>query len=46
MRIVTGLVVIALIALLGATLFYVYGVWTTIGGPETGAKHARTRIFG
>jgi len=34
MRIVTGLVVIALIALLGATLFYVYGVWTTIGGPD------------
>ena len=31
MRIVAGLVVVALMALLGATLYYAYGVWTELG---------------
>lgn len=31
MRIVFGLIVIALMALLGASLFYAYGIWTALG---------------
>ena len=34
MRIVTTLVVLALIALLGATLYYAYGVWTDLGAAD------------
>lgn len=31
MRIVFGLIVIALMALLGGSLFYAYGIWTALG---------------
>jgi hypothetical protein len=31
MRIVFGLIVIALMGLLGASIFYAYGLWTTLG---------------
>ena len=31
MRIVFALIVIALMALLGASLFYAYGIWTALG---------------
>jgi len=34
MRIVTGLIFVALIALLGATLYYAFGVWTELGGAD------------
>lgn len=34
MRIVTGLIVVALIALLGATLYYAFGVWTELGAAD------------
>ena len=34
MRIVTALVVVALIALLGATLYYAYGAWTDLGAAD------------
>jgi len=34
MRIVFGLIVIALMALLGASLFYAYGIWTALGAAD------------
>ena len=34
MRIVMAVVVIALMALLGASLFYAYGIWTTLGATD------------
>ena len=34
MRIVTALVIVALLALLAAALYYVYGTWTTLGGGD------------
>jgi hypothetical protein len=34
MRIVMALIVIALMALLGASLYYAYGVWTALGAAE------------
>ena len=34
MRIVMAFVVIALMALLGASLFYAFGIWTTLGAAD------------
>ena len=34
MRIVFGLIVIALLALLGASVFYAYGLWTALGAAD------------
>ena len=34
MRIVMALIVIALMALLGAALYYAYGVWTALGAAD------------
>ena len=34
MRIVIGLIVIALMALLGASLYYAYGIWTALGAAD------------
>ena len=34
MRIVFGLIVIALMALLAASLFYAYGIWTALGAAD------------
>src|SRR4029079_11525327 len=34
MRIIFGLLVIALMALLGASLFYAYGIWTALGAAD------------
>ena len=34
MRIVMAVVVIALMALLGASLFYAYGIWTALGAAD------------
>jgi hypothetical protein len=34
MRIVMGLIVIALMALLAASLYYAYGIWTTLGAAD------------
>ena len=34
MRIVFGLIVIALMGLLGASLFYAYGIWTALGAAD------------
>ena len=34
MRIVFGLIVIALMALLGASIFYAYGIWTALGAAD------------
>jgi hypothetical protein len=34
MRIVMGFVVIALMALLGASVFYAYGIWTALGAAD------------
>jgi hypothetical protein len=34
MRIVFALIVIALLALLGASLFYAYGIWTALGAAD------------
>lgn len=34
MRIVMTLVVIALMALLGASIYYAYGIWTTLGAAD------------
>ena len=34
MRIVFGLIVIALMGLLGGSLFYAYGIWTALGAAD------------
>jgi hypothetical protein len=34
MRIVMALIVIALMALLGASIYYAYGIWTTLGAAD------------
>jgi len=34
MRIVFGLIVVALMALLGASIFYAYGIWTALGAAD------------
>jgi hypothetical protein len=34
MRIVVGLIVAALMALLGASIYYAYGTWTTLGAAD------------
>jgi hypothetical protein len=34
MRIVKALIIVALLALLGAVIYYVYGTWTTLGGGD------------
>ena len=34
MRIVMGLIVIALMALLAASLYYAFGIWTTLGAAD------------
>jgi hypothetical protein len=34
MRIVMALVIVALMALLGASIYYAYGIWTTLGAAD------------